>query len=177
MTVVQFLKDGQSSELDPLRRLGAVVYSGQPGMKFVFQMNEAEKAAARQEQNDLLRQALDTPCDLLVLDEACAALSLGMVEEALLRRAVLDRPAGREICLTGRDPAPWLREAADYLTEMRCLRHPYDAGVPARRGWSSEPEPLYTSIKTQQNARAGKNPARAFLGLSGGGGQGWVFSR
>ena len=82
----------------------------------------------------LALRALDTPCDLLVLDEACAALSLGMVEEALLRRAVLDRPAGREICLTGRDPAPWLREAADYLTEMRCLRHPYDAGVPARRG-------------------------------------------
>ena len=134
VTVVQFLKDGQSSELDPLRRLGAAVYSGQPGMKFVFQMNEAEKAAARQAQNDLLCRALDTPCDLLVLDEACAALSLGMVEEALLRRAVLDRPAGREICLTGRDPAPWLREAADYLTEMRCLRHPYDAGVPARRG-------------------------------------------
>ena len=64
VTVVQFLKDGQSSELDPLRRLGAVVYSGQPGMKFVFQMNEAEKAAARQEQNDLLCRALDTPCDL-----------------------------------------------------------------------------------------------------------------
>ena len=28
VTVVQFLKDGQSSELEPLRRLGARVYSG-----------------------------------------------------------------------------------------------------------------------------------------------------
>ena len=134
VTVVQFLKDGQSSELDPLRRLGARVYSGRPGMKFVFQMNEAEKAAARAEHNDLLRRALAGPCDLLVLDEACAALSLGMVEESLLRQAVLNRPAGREICLTGRDPAPWLVQAADYLTEMCCRRHPYQSGTPARPG-------------------------------------------
>ena len=134
VTVVQFLKDGQSSELDPLRRLGAAVYSGRPGMKFVFQMNEAEKAAARAEQNDLLRRGLAESCDLLVLDEACAALSLGMVEESLLRQAVLGRPAGREICLTGRDPAPWLVQAADYVTEMCCHRHPYQTGTPARRG-------------------------------------------
>ncbi|WP_294499356.1 cob(I)yrinic acid a,c-diamide adenosyltransferase [uncultured Gemmiger sp.] len=134
VTIVQFLKDGQSAELAPLRALGAAVYAGEPGMKFVFQMTEAEKAAARAEQNALLRAALAEPCDLLVLDEACAAAALGMVEEPLLKTAVLDRPAGREVCLTGRDPAPWLTAAADYITEMQCVRHPYDRGVPARRG-------------------------------------------
>ena len=51
-----------------------------------------------------------------------------------LRRAVLERPAGREVVLTGRDPAPWMREAADYSTEMRCHRHPYARGVLAREG-------------------------------------------
>ena len=43
VTVVQFLKDGQSGELAPLRRLGAKVYSGTPGMKFVYQMTAKEK--------------------------------------------------------------------------------------------------------------------------------------
>lgn len=134
VTVVQFLKDGRSGELDPLRRLGAKVCTGRPGTKFVFQMKEAEKAEVRALQNAQLAEALETDCDLLVLDEACAALRLGMVEEELLRRAVLDRPATREVVLTGRDPAPWLMEAAVYITEMRCERHPYRKGIPARKG-------------------------------------------
>ena len=41
---------------------------------------------------------------------------------------------GLEVVLTGRDPAPWMREAADYSTEMRCHRHPYARGVLAREG-------------------------------------------
>ena len=44
VTVVQFLKDGQSGELEPLQRLGARVYSGRAGEKFVFQMTPQEKA-------------------------------------------------------------------------------------------------------------------------------------
>ena len=36
--------------------------------------------------------------------------------------------------LTGRDPAPWLQDAADYSTEMRAHRHPYADGVAAREG-------------------------------------------
>ena len=79
VTVVQFLKDGRSGELDPLRRFGATVYTGRPGTKFVFQMNEAEKAEVRALQNAQLAEALEFDCDLLVLDEACAALRLGMV--------------------------------------------------------------------------------------------------
>ncbi len=134
VTVVQFLKDGQSSELEPLRRLGARVYSGQPGTKFFSQMSPEERKEVRARHNDLLRQALECPCDLLVLDEACAVFRLGMVEENLLRRAVLERPAGREVVLTGRDPAPWMQEAADYSTEMCCHKHPYRQGIAARKG-------------------------------------------
>lgn len=134
VTVVQFLKDGGSSELEPLRRLGASVWSGSCGSKFVFQMDQQERHAAHRAQDALLRQALDAPCDLLILDEACAACALGMVDEELLRDAVLRRPAGREVILTGRDPAQWMQDAADYITEMRALRHPFDKGTPARRG-------------------------------------------
>ena len=134
VTVVQFLKDGQSSELEPLRRLGARVYSGQPGTKFFSQMTPEEREEVRARHNDWRRQALESPCDLLVLDEACSAFRRGMLEENLLRRAVLERPAGREVVLTGRDPAPWMQEAADYSTEMCCHKHPYRQGITARKG-------------------------------------------
>ena len=134
VTVVQFLKSGTSGELEPLRQLGAQVFSGKGSSKFVFQMTEEEKAICRRTITENLRQALTVPCDLLVLDEACAAVQTGMIDEALLREAVLDRPEGREVVLTGRQPAPWMEEAADYSTEMKCHRHPYEQGISARKG-------------------------------------------
>ena len=73
VAVVQFLKNGTSGELEPLKKLGAAVYSGQPGAKFTFQMNAEEKAQATKENNARLAEALQQPCDLLILDEICAA--------------------------------------------------------------------------------------------------------
>ena len=117
-----------------LRRLGAEVYRGKAGQKFVFQMDEEEKAATRALQTRNLQAALARPADLLVLDEACAAWELDMVDRALLEQAVRSRPQSLEVVLTGRHPAPWMEELADYSTEMRCHRHPYARGIAARRG-------------------------------------------
>lgn len=134
VVVVQFLKNGTSGELEPLKELGAAVYSGQPGAKFTFQMNAEEKAQATKENNARLAEALQQPCDLLILDEICAARNSGMVDEALAKQAVLERPQHREVVLTGRNPEAWMVEAADYITEMRPRRHPYEQGIPARKG-------------------------------------------
>lgn len=134
VVVVQFLKGADTGEVPLLRQLGAEVYRGKAGQKFVFQMNDAEKAATRALQNENLRAALARPADLLVLDEACAAWELNMVDRQLLEQAVRERPAGQEIVLTGRKPAPWMEELADYSTEMHCWRHPYEKGVKARKG-------------------------------------------
>lgn len=133
VVVVQFLKDGTSGEIAPLRAAGAAVYAC-PNAKFTWLMDEADKAAAREASARALGQALAEPFDLLVLDEACAALKSGILDEALLRRAVAFAKNGREVVLTGRDPAPWLQDAADYSTEMRAHRHPYADGVAAREG-------------------------------------------
>ena len=134
VVIVQFLKGADTGEVPLLRQLGAEIYRGKAGQKFVFQMDEAEKAAARAVQNANLAAALARPADLLILDEACAAWQLDMVDRALLERAVRERPAGQEVVLTGRAPAPWMEELADYSTEMRCCRHPFHQGVPAREG-------------------------------------------
>ena len=133
VVIVQFLKDGTSGEIAPLRAAGAAVYAC-PNAKFTWLMDEAYKAAAREASARALGQALAEPFDLLVLDEACAALKSSILDEALLRRAVAFAKNGREVVLTGRDPAPWLQEAADYSTEMRAHRHPYADGVAAREG-------------------------------------------
>lgn len=134
VVVVQFLKGAESGEVPLLRQLGAQVLRGKAGQKFVSQMDEEEKAATRRLQTENLRAALAQPADLLVLDEACAAWQLDMVDRALLRAAVEQKPAAQELVLTGRAPADWMLAAADYSTEMRCHRHPYEKGIQARKG-------------------------------------------
>ncbi len=132
VSVVQFMKDGRSGELGPLEQLGAKVWRGRPGTKFPKSMTEGERAEVRAFQTGQLREALAEPCELLILDEACAALRFGLIEESLLQYAVLHR--AYEVVLTGRGPARWMLDAADYSTEMRCTKHPYQKGIAARKG-------------------------------------------
>ena len=134
VTVLQLLKDGTSGEIAMLREAGASVFAGKSGPKFVRHMTDAEKAEVRKRQDELLRAVIGSDCDLLIIDEACAACRMDMVDEDLLKEAVLRRPQGREVVLTGRNPADWMKEAADYVTEMRCVKHPFADGVAAREG-------------------------------------------
>ena len=134
VVVLQFLKGGQSGEIPLLEQLGAKIYRGKAGQKFVFQMNEAEKAATRELQNQNLAAAMARPADLLVLDEAGSAEELEMVDVGQLKKAVLERPAGCECVLTAHTPPQWMLDAADYSTEMKCHRHPYQKGIKARKG-------------------------------------------
>ena len=134
VVIVQFLKGGYSGEIPLLQSLGAQVLRGKAGTRFSTRMDETERAETWALHTQHLRQALELNADLLVLDEACAALEKGLVDEALLRRAVLEKPSGQELVLTGRRPADWMRDAADYSTEMRCHRHPFAQGAPAREG-------------------------------------------
>ena len=130
---VQFLKNGRSGELEPLKALGANVLSG--GVPtFVSKMSEEQRRAARERMDALLSEALRLPTDLLVLDEACVAAKLGMLDEALLKKAVEERPDGQEIVLTGRGALPWMEEAADYVTIMQAKKHPFERGITAREG-------------------------------------------
>lgn len=134
VTVVQFLKGMPSGEVDLLHQLGATVYRAENITKFVFQMTEREKIEAKAAYTQLLQQAACQPTDLLVLDEACAACALEMVDVQMLKDVIQKRPEGLELVLTGRDPAQWMIEAADYYTEMCCRKHPYEKGIAARKG-------------------------------------------
>lgn len=75
------------------------------------------------------------PPDLLVLDEASYLFSDKVCDPELLCAFLDQKPAGTEVVLTGRDFPDALLERADYVTEMRMVRHPYrDAQLQARRG-------------------------------------------
>ena len=134
---VQFLKSESSSERRILKQLDGIELTPCPEkVKFTFRMDEAEKQECRERCAFLLRLTEERlPLfDLAVLDEVFGALSAGMLEAEELLRLVREKPEKTELVLTGRNPPPEVTAIADYITEMKKIRHPYDAGTPARKG-------------------------------------------
>jgi len=72
--------------------------------------------------------------DVVVLDEVNVALGCGLVALADVLAVVAARPPALELILTGRDAPPALVDAADVVTEMREVKHPFRKGVAAREG-------------------------------------------
>ncbi len=136
---VQFLKGSPTSELAALARLPEItVLRCDRDYGFTFSMTPETKEKLTACHNAMLAAAMDRlyagGTDLLVLDEFCAAYNQGLLDRELAARLVHGCPAGTELVLTGRDPAPQFLEAADYISEIRAVRHPYTSGIPARRG-------------------------------------------
>jgi cob(I)alamin adenosyltransferase len=72
--------------------------------------------------------------DLVILDEINNAIAYGYLEVAVVVEALKKKPPEMHIILTGRDAHPDLIDAADLVTEMREIKHPFHRGIYAQRG-------------------------------------------
>lgn len=96
----------------------------------------------KQEDIDAARSALDRTLELMrtgkydvvVMDEAINAVRMKLIPDTDLIDALKSRPAHIEVVMTGRGITPALEEYADYVTEMKLVKHPYDRGIQARAG-------------------------------------------
>ena len=137
--LVQFLKSRDSGELYSLAKLPDIeVMRAKESKKFTFQMNEEEKHALLIEHNKMFEQVLakikNGSYSLLILDEVIGALNAKVFEMPKLIEFLRHKPENLEVVLTGRNPAPELVEIADYVSEMRKVKHPMDKGIMAREG-------------------------------------------
>lgn len=71
---------------------------------------------------------------LLVLDEVLHAVRAGLLPEERLLALMQQLNPHTELVLTGQNPSEAVLSRADYITEMRKIRHPYDRGVLSRKG-------------------------------------------
>ena len=72
--------------------------------------------------------------DVLILDELNNAIFFELISEAEARELLSLKPHYTELVITGRNAPDYLLQAADLVTEMREIKHPYQQGIPARRG-------------------------------------------
>ena len=72
--------------------------------------------------------------DLLIFDEINNAIAYDYLDVGVVIEALKKKPKDMHIILTGRDAKAELIEVADLVTEMRAIKHPFDAGIYAQRG-------------------------------------------
>ena len=134
----QFLKGRETSEIHVLNRLGIDVVRTEGIVKFTKDMNEDEKAEAKSICNQCLaklKNAVDCGSyGLVVADEIVDAINAGFVDTDEFLQIVQSRKMHTEIVLTGRNPNDKIVDAADYLTVMTALKHPYRKGIKGRLG-------------------------------------------
>ena len=72
--------------------------------------------------------------DMVVLDELLGSIKAGLVSLDDVLQLIRDKPARLHLVLTGRGAPQPLIDAADLVTEMRAVKHPYEQGIKAQRG-------------------------------------------
>lgn len=132
----QFIKPGDSSEIDYFDKYcPTITVAGFGRGVFVFSPPDPEDIRRARRGLDCLRQAIQSgDYDLVVADEANSAVEAKLfpVEELL---TLIDLANGQvELVFTGRHARPELIERADLVTEMRCIKHYFGSGTPARKG-------------------------------------------
>jgi len=135
VAIVQFMKAPRVyGEQKKMEECGALVESfGLP--KFVHGKPSEEDIEAAKKALERARELVSSgEWDLVVLDEICVALGFKMLGVEEVKELVKNRASKTELVLTGRYCPDELFELADYVTEMREIKHPYQRGILARRG-------------------------------------------
>jgi cob(I)alamin adenosyltransferase len=72
--------------------------------------------------------------DVIILDEINNAMHYKLIDPARVLEMMSSKPKHVELILTGRYAPAKIIEAADYVTEMHLIKHPYEKEIPARHG-------------------------------------------
>ncbi|HEX7998251.1 MAG TPA: cob(I)yrinic acid a,c-diamide adenosyltransferase [Pyrinomonadaceae bacterium] len=137
--MIQFMKsrNDRYGEHESAEKLGIEVHTMGDGFTWDTKNPEQDRETARQTWALCVEKMRSGEYDLLVFDELVYVLSYEMlpVGEVLAEIArIRAEQTALHIILTGRDAPAALVEAADLVTEMREIKHPFQAGIRAQQG-------------------------------------------
>ena len=139
--IARFLKTNDSAELDAFARFPNVeIVANEKSFGFskIWKNDPEVRGDATRYYSAMLEEAIarieSGNYDVLMLDEILASVRLDVVDADRLLSFLRNKPENLEVILTGRDPIPELVELADYVSEIKKIKHPFDAGILARKG-------------------------------------------
>lgn len=137
--ILQFLKARTTGELEIAKKLPMITFERTNiSRKFIFQMNEEEKKELQEETekawNRLREITRESEYEIVIVDEIMGAIKNGLISLKEVIDLIKDKSPEKELILTGREAPDELIELADYVTEMKLIKHPYRKDIPARKG-------------------------------------------
>jgi len=140
VAMVQFMKPDQGSgEYVMSKKLEnfTLIPGGLPELVDPKNISDAERAAAKEALVKVRELLYSGDYDLFIIDEANGAMSWGLISVKDMIDLLNGRPKNTEVVLTGRNAPAEIVELADYVTEMRFIKHPFDKGIGSRKGIES----------------------------------------
>ncbi len=135
--IIFFMKgDYDYGERKILKQLDGVTLESYGSDSFVYPDRvKPEQIAQAVKALEAARSAmLSGKYDLVVLDEINLAATFKLIQVEDILRLVQEKPRNVELILTGRRADTRLVQAADMVTEMVKIKHPYDRGIHSRVG-------------------------------------------
>lgn len=135
--VIQFMKakTGQWGEVKAARKLGIEWHSLGDGFTWTSRDMDETIVKARDAWSLAQEKIVSSGYDLILLDEFTYPLQYGWLDVTEVVNWLKEhKPAGLHIIITGRGAPSELVDAADLVTEMQLVRHPFDEGIQAQPG-------------------------------------------
>ena len=139
--IVMFMKDYSYGEIKSLERFSDLITIEKYGNdNFVFQKqqpSEDDLALAKKALDHSLKAMHSGQFDIIILDEVCVSVYFKLLSVTDVLKLLKDKPDRVELILTGRYcPQEWI-DVADLVTEMQEVKHYYQKGILARKGFES----------------------------------------
>ncbi len=136
VAVLQFIKSGdwKVGEESIGRQLGVEWRALGHGFTWDSANLDHDKVLAQQAWAEARALIQAGEYDLVVLDELTYLMNWAWIDADNVIATLRDRPPHTSVIVTGRDASDALIEIADTVTEMRQVKHAYNAGIRAKRG-------------------------------------------
>ncbi|WP_265693104.1 cob(I)yrinic acid a,c-diamide adenosyltransferase [Providencia rustigianii] len=133
--VVQFIKGNwDNGERNILEPLGVPFHVMATGFTWETQNKQTDTQACLETWHNALQLLQDPQYDLVVLDELTYMVSYHYLPISDVINALTLRPENQSVIITGRACHRELLDFADTVTEMRPVKHAFDAGIKAQKG-------------------------------------------
>ena len=132
--VIQFFKGQGSGEAKMAKRLKLDLYSFCPVHPSFGGKREKLKRECREAMASAKKFVMSKKYDLIILDEINVVMRDRFIGVDEVLNLIKKKPKGVELILTGRGAPKKITEAADLVTEMREIKHPYKKGIKGRKG-------------------------------------------
>lgn len=135
VAAVQFIKgEWPNGERNLLAQHGVEFQVMATGFTWETQNRASDTAACQQVWQQARRMLQDASLDLVILDEITYMVSMDYLALDELIAALKQRPPQQSVIITGRGCHRTLLELADTVSEMRPVKHAFDAGIQAQQG-------------------------------------------